>query len=110
MGVRTLSHLSDSEVVALAAAEEALTVGTVLVVVLLRRPVCLRKFCRDCAVGVSGKGCMRSPRLRRGRPRRRRRHGGSCRVRGPPGDDGDGGGDGPPPPPQSHAPFSGSVQ
>jgi len=56
-------------------------------------PKPIRKFCRECAVAVSGKGCMR--RSRRGRARRRRqRHSASRRERGPPGDDGDG------PPPQ----------
>jgi hypothetical protein len=53
-----------------------------------------RAFCSDCALATSGKGCMRRPRLRRGRARRRRRHGGSRCERGPPDD-----GDGPPPPP-----------
>ena len=66
----------------------------------------LRAFCRDCAVAVTGKGCMRSPRLRRGRARRRRRHGGSRSERSPPGDDG-GGGD---PPPRSRALFMGGVR
>jgi hypothetical protein len=68
-----------------------------LVLVLLSDPP--EHFCSDCAVAITGKGCMRSPRLRRGRSRRRRqRHGGS-RERGPPDDgDGDGGGSGDGPP------------
>ena len=48
-----------------------------------------RAFCRECAVAVTGKGCMRRPRLRRGRARRRRHGGSRHRERGPP-DDGDG--------------------
>jgi hypothetical protein len=60
----------------------------------------IRAFC-TCAIYQSGAGCMRRPRARARRSRRR--HGGSRCERGPPGDDGDG----PPAPPQSAALFAG---
>ena len=68
-----------------------LCIGDRLIALLLPEPPTpIRKFC-DCALAVSGKSCMRRPRLRRGRARRsRRRHGGRRCERGPPGDD-DGG-------------------
>lgn len=56
-------------------------------------------FCRKCAVEVSGKGCMRSPRLRRGRRQRQRRR----RRRGGERDDGGGHGDGDGPPGRAHS-------
>jgi len=89
MGVRTLSD-SDK-------AATAVTAGVMLLVLFLPPPKDKRGFCRDCALAVTGRGCMRRPRLRRGRARRRRRHGGSRCKRGPPGND-DGG-----PPPQRRA-------
>jgi hypothetical protein len=49
-----------------------------------------RAFCRECALAVSGKGCIRRRRLRRGQARRRRHGGSRLRERGPPGDSGDG--------------------
>ena len=61
-------------------------------------PFHIGAFCRDCAVAITGKGCMRSLRLRRGRARRRRHSGSRQRERGPPGDDGGGGGGGSDPP------------
>src|SRR5262249_61295690 len=69
-------------------AAAAVTAGVLLLVLILPLPKHGARFCRECAVTVSGKGCMRSSRLRRGRARRRRRHGGSrLRERGPPEDD-----------------------
>jgi len=77
--------LSDSD-----KAAAAVTGFTLLLVLILPPPEHGARFCRECAVTVSGKGCMRRPRLRRGRARRRRRRqGGHRRERGPP-DDGDG--------------------
>jgi hypothetical protein len=59
-----------------------------------------RRFCSDCEMDPTGRGCMRSPRLRRSRPRARRRCQGRYCVgacgRGGNGDDGGG-----PPPQQS---------
>src|SRR5262245_37834433 len=94
MGVRVLSDRDK--------AAAAVTAGVLLLVLIVPPPERGARFCRECAVVVTGKGCVRSPRLRRGRARRRRRHGGSRRERGPPDD-----GDGPPPPSRSRAPFSG---
>jgi hypothetical protein len=58
-------------------------------------PFEIRAFCR-CALGASGRGCMRRPRLRRAGCRRQRR----CRRAGGTrsGDDGDGDGEGADPP------------
>jgi len=78
--------------------------GVLVLVLLSEPPEHGARFCRECAVVVSGKGCMRRPRRGRAR-RRRRRHGGSRRERGPPDD-----GDGPPAPQRSHALFMGGVR
>src|SRR5215472_18665192 len=71
--------------------------GALVVVLLSEPPEHGARFCRECAVAISGKGCMRRPRLRRGRARRRRQSSGRS-ERGPPPDEGDGGSDPPPSP------------
>ena len=71
--------LQDIETAARAAAAAAMVIA-----LLQPPPFHLRAFCRECAVAISGKGCMRRPRLRRGRARRRRQSSGRS-ERGPPG-------------------------